>query len=191
VKKAHAKPELAAAVLQAEYTDGEAWLVYCDDADQLHETRTAIEARGLRCFEYHTQMRGDGAAALAEFERSGGIMLAIRCLDEGVDIPRISHALVLASSTTRREFIQRRGRILRRADRKFRAHVHDVVVDARGFDDPATAGFARSELERALEFVGSASDSLATQLQIERMLRDLPERRTVLRPGEGTEDEDA
>ena len=57
---------------------------------------------------YHTNMTGDATAALDEFARSGGIMLSINCLDEGVDIPRISHALILASSTTRREFIQRR-----------------------------------------------------------------------------------
>ena len=40
-------------------------------------------------------------------------LVAIRCLDEGVDIPAIQNAVILASSSNPRQFIQRRGRILR------------------------------------------------------------------------------
>ena len=39
--------------------------------------------------------------------------LSIKCLDEGVDIPAADHALILASSSNKREYIQRRGRVLR------------------------------------------------------------------------------
>jgi len=44
------------------------------------------------------------------FENHGGIVVSIRCLDEGIDIPAVSHALILASSKNPREYIQRRGR---------------------------------------------------------------------------------
>ena len=62
-----------------------------------------------------------GATPLAERERlrrqfeSGELqgLVAIRCLDEGVDIPAIRNAVILASSSNPRQFIQRRGRILR------------------------------------------------------------------------------
>lgn len=40
-------------------------------------------------------------------------LVAIRCLDEGVDIPSIKNALILSSNDDYREFVQRRGRILR------------------------------------------------------------------------------
>lgn len=123
--------------------------------------------------EYHRQSAGDESEALSEFERNGGIMLAIKCLDEGVDIPRIDHALILASSTTRREFIQRRGRVLRTADRKWRAEIHDVLVGAVGFDDPNSASFLRTELARAREFAASAIDSSAAQYTLDRIEREL------------------
>jgi superfamily II DNA or RNA helicase len=175
VKKAAAKPQIATEVLRAEYQNGDAWLVYCDDTAQLRDTRQEIEYTGLRCMEYHRQVAGAEEEALAEFKRGGGIMLAIRCLDEGVDIPRIDHALVLASSTTRREFIQRRGRILRRADRKYQAEIHDLLVNVEGFDDATAATFLRNELARAREFAGSARDSVAARLILDRWERCLIE----------------
>jgi superfamily II DNA or RNA helicase len=194
IKKAGGKPALAARVLEQSHQEGDAWLVYCDDTDQLRQVRTQIEARGLPCLEYHRQAAGAEEEALAEFERAGGIMLAIKCLDEGVDIPRIDHALILASSTTRREFIQRRGRVLRRADRKYRAEIHDVLVDASGFDDPATATFLRTEVARAREFSESARDSVAAQLLLDEWERQLAHFgipfHVSASGGEGVEEED-
>jgi superfamily II DNA or RNA helicase len=169
VKAARAKVPAALDVLNDRYTPGEAWLVYCDDSEQLAALRAACVHRGLHTFEYHTNMTGDATAALDEFARSGGIMLSINCLDEGVDIPRISHALILASSTTRREFIQRRGRVLRQHDSKHRAVIHDMLVDAGGFDDTEAARFVRSELARAWEFLQSATDSSAARVILARL----------------------
>ena len=159
VKGAEAKVAMAADLLAAEFSPGQAWLVYCDTANQLNELRGECDARGLRCFEYHTAMSGDRDAALSEFERNGGIMLSINCLDEGVDIPRISHALILASSTSRREFIQRRGRVLRRHETKHLALIHDAFVDTTGFEDPEAARFVAGEIRRAWEFARSAAES--------------------------------
>ena len=48
---------------------------------------------------------------LKSFTENGGILLSIKCLDEGVDIPKISHAIIAASSQNPRQFIQRRGRV--------------------------------------------------------------------------------
>lgn len=169
VKSARAKTDVAAQVLQRHYEDGQAWLVYCDNQYQVRAVRQACEARGVRAQEYHTQMEGDSEAALAEFARDGGILVAINMLDEGVDIPRISHALVLASSSTRRQFIQRRGRVLRRHDSKHRAVVHDLLVDTSGFEAPDSVSFMRSELARALEFVRSAVDSATTEIRIREL----------------------
>lgn len=173
VKRATSKTALAAKVLAENFREGDAWLVYCDGTGQLREVRQAIESRGLACMEYHRQVSGDESQSLAEFERSGGILLAIKCLDEGVDIPRIDHALILASSTTRREFIQRRGRVLRTADRKWRAEIHDVIVGSAGFNDPAAASFLRTELARAREFAVGAVDSSATHYILDSLERNL------------------
>ena len=56
-------------------------------------------------------------------------LIAIRCLDEGVDIPETRRAFILASSTNPRQFIQRRGRILRRAPGKSMADIYDFIVE--------------------------------------------------------------
>ena len=55
-------------------------------------------------------------------------LVAIRCLDEGIDIPAVRRAFILASSTNPRQFIQRRGRILRRAPGKEESEIYDFVV---------------------------------------------------------------
>ena len=53
-------------------------------------------------------------------------LAAIRCLDEGINIPSIKSALILSSNDDYREFVQRRGRILRTFANKEAAHIYDA-----------------------------------------------------------------
>lgn len=90
-------------------------------------------------------------------------LVAIRCLDEGVDIPETRRAYVLASSTNPKQFIQRRGRILRKAPGKDLAEIHDflVVPPARVGTDEFFAterGLFRRELERVVLFARLADN---------------------------------
>ena len=55
-------------------------------------------------------------------------LVAMKCLDEGVDVPSTDTAYILASSGNPREFIQRRGRILRKAHEKEYAYIHDLIA---------------------------------------------------------------
>ena len=55
-------------------------------------------------------------------------LVAIRCLDEGINIPSIKKALILSSNNNYREFVQRRGRILRKYKDKKVADIYDVIV---------------------------------------------------------------
>ncbi len=55
-------------------------------------------------------------------------LTAIRCLDEGVDIPALQRAFILSSGTNPKEFIQRRGRVLRKAKNKEFAEIYDFIV---------------------------------------------------------------
>ena len=61
-------------------------------------------------------------------EKKLNAISAIRCLDEGIDIPSLKRAFILSSSTNPKEFIQRRGRILRRAKDKEFAEIYDFIV---------------------------------------------------------------
>ena len=123
---------------------------------------------------------------LKEFER-GNIqaLVAIRCLDEGVDIPAVRRAFILASSTNPRQFIQRRGRVLRRAPGKEKADIFDMIVAPPRFFSGGERGDAQPgplrrlverEFERIIEFADLAQNAhqaraallpLVKQLQLE------------------------
>jgi DNA phosphorothioation system restriction enzyme len=108
-------------------------------------------------------------------------VVAIRCLDEGIDVPDIRMAFILASSTNPRQFIQRRGRVLRRAAGKDRALIWDFVVippdwgDQQGAFNLERKLFAR-ELERIVEFCECAENGA----QALASLRDLRLRYNLL-----------
>ncbi|MFZ3171655.1 MAG: DNA phosphorothioation system restriction enzyme [Carboxydocellales bacterium] len=79
--------------------------------------------------EENEQQRKDLLKRFDSGELQG--LVAIRCLDEGVDVPATQNAYILASSTNPREFIQRRGRILRKFPGKQFSYIHDFIVIPR------------------------------------------------------------
>ena len=94
-------------------------------------------------------------------------MLSIRCLDEGIDIPKISHAVILASSKNPRQFIQRRGRVLRIDGVKQKAVIYDFFCLPPGDTQKFADSLLKNELARALEFSDSALNK-STSLQLVR-----------------------
>lgn len=62
-------------------------------------------------------------------------LVAIKCLDEGVNIPRIKTAFILASTTNPKEYIQRRGRVLRLAEGKDYAEIFDFITLPRPLNE--------------------------------------------------------
>lgn len=92
-------------------------------------------------------------------------VVAIRCLDEGIDLPELRMGFLLASSTNPRQFIQRRGRLLRNASGKNRATIYDFFVsppdlggklDDSGFN--MERSFFRRELTRIVDFCMTAEN---------------------------------
>lgn len=152
-KNAKAKIPLAVDVMLKYYERGQRWLVYCDSQLQLQDIMDKLLVNGFEVGEYHSAMRGDRKQTLNHFESNGGILVAIRCLDEGVDIPAVSHALILASSKNPREFIQRRGRVLRKAPNKSLAFIHDSIIVPKLIEQGNSGTtILEGELIRAIEF---------------------------------------
>lgn len=87
-------------------------------------------------------------------------MVAIRCLDEGINIPSIKGALLLSSNDDYREFVQRRGRILRTYKNKYNgelkesANIYDVIV----LPSDDMKNFALIELRRFYEYARLADN---------------------------------
>ena len=85
------------------------------------------------------------------------VLVAIQCLDEGVDIPNCHAEYILASSTNPREFIQRRGRVLRKSSRypDKVAEIYDFVTIAPEtflYPDEDKMRVVKRELSRVAEF---------------------------------------
>lgn len=106
-------------------------------------------------------------------------VIAIRCLDEGVNIPSIRTAFILASSTNPKEYIQRRGRVLRKFPGKKYAEIYDFItlplpLEEVNNADESTISSAKSlvkrEIVRMKDFAEIAenpfeSDSLISAIQ--------------------------
>ena len=68
-------------------------------------------------------------AILQGFENGQiNVLFAMKCLDEGVDVPRAEYGIFASSTGNPRQFIQRRGRLLRKHKEKTFAHIYDMIV---------------------------------------------------------------
>jgi superfamily II DNA or RNA helicase len=160
VKNAEAKVPLAIATLETHYCRGQKWIVYCDNITQMNAVLKGATAAGFDAFEYYADMAGNREMTLSYFEDNGGVLVSIKCLDEGVDIPSATHALILASSQNPREFIQRRGRILRKSPGKHFAHLYDAITIPVMDEDESSKSLSiiLAELSRAIKFGVSAEN---------------------------------
>lgn len=102
------------------------------------------------------------------------VLVAMRCLDEGVDIPDARVGYLLASSSNPRQFIQRRGRLLRKADGKERAEILDYLAvppSSIPVNFDVERALLKREFERANEF-GKLSENYETTLEALRPLKE-------------------
>lgn len=147
-------------------------LLYCGDGtteeDATGETMRQIEAAlgllgelGYRAHRFTAaEGREERMHLLRQFESQAlQALVAIRCLDEGVDVPATHQAYILASTTNPRQSIQRLGRVLRRAPGKESAEIYDFLVvpaqDPSGLPDEVfnvERNLLRRELQRAKQF---------------------------------------
>lgn len=168
VKNASGKVPLAINLLLKEYVGGQSWIIYCDNITQLKNVLNGAIDAGFDAFEYYADMEGDRDETLRYFSKNGGVLVSIKCLDEGVDIPSTTHALILASSQNPREFIQRRGRILRNSPGKLFAHLYDAITVpvVESEETPKSMSIIIGELSRAIQFgLGAENPACVTDLK--------------------------
>ena len=168
VKNASGKVPLAINLLLREYVGGQSWIIYCDNITQLKKVLNGAIDAGFDAFEYYADMEVDRDETLRYFSKNGGVLVSIKCLDEGVDIPSTTHALILASSQNPREFIQRRGRILRNSPGKLFAHLYDAITVpvVEKEETPKSMSIIIGELSRAIEFgLGAENPACVTDLK--------------------------
>ena len=106
-------------------------------------------------------------------------LVAIKCLDEGVNIPSIKTAFILASTTNPKEYIQRRGRVLRKYPGKEFAEIYDFVTLPRPLDETINLTYeeiksektmVKNEVERMKEFNRLAMSKIDTDRLINEII---------------------
>ena len=170
-------------------------IIYCSDGRMYYEDPKKQESEEIRHLEYvlklinnsilklHSSAKASKFTATEDVEtrlnlierfNKGQInyLVAIRCLDEGINIPSIKSALILSSNDNFREFVQRRGRILRlyededTGQRKQIANIYDVIV----LPSLNNKSFAELEFRRFYEYARLASNYKS---ELEKKLDDL------------------
>ncbi len=162
-------------------------LVYCNDLNQLTLVGQVLQEMGIT----YQKITGDESNnpspryngrserdwILSNFaDGTTRVLLAIKCLDEGVDIPNAKLAFILASSGNPREFIQRRGRLLRPSPNKDFAKVYDFVVSPEAGTEVGgdlSPAIFKKELARIEEFADDALNKSEVILKIGRVLIEM------------------
>ncbi|GAX37916.1 DNA phosphorothioation system restriction enzyme [Nodularia sp. NIES-3585] len=157
-------------------------LFYCSDGSQETGQRSSLRQLkavakilgvdlGYRVSTYtaHTSLK-ERETLRRQFE-SGELqgLVAIRCLDEGVDIPAIQTAVILSSSGNPRQFIQRRGRVLRPHIGKERATIFDMIVLPPDLDRETIEierNLLKKELRRFVEFADLADNAGEARMKL-------------------------
>lgn len=118
----------------------------------------ALSQAGLKVHEFVGTIPNKERPKILESFAKGEIdgIVAIRCLDEGVDVPATQRAYIMSSTTNPKEFIQRRGRILRLSKNKIKAFIYDFIVGpwtVENYSDRKSAvALLLRELPRFAEF---------------------------------------
>ena len=175
------------------FTDKSHILIYCGATTVLepNQDSTPINQDDLRQIEFVTNILGneygmkvsqftsrediiERSILKREFQKGEMLqaLIAIKCLDEGVNIPAIKTAFILASTTNPKEYIQRRGRVLRLAEGKEYSEIFDFitipyeldVVGSLTINEISPFGtLIKNELKRGNEFAKIALNSFAAQ----------------------------
>ena len=147
-------------------------IIFCDEhlIDQVMDILNAEKITAVKFIQELSKQEREYVLKLFEEEQID-ILVGIKMLDEGVDVPGVDKAIILSSSTNPREYIQKLGRVLRIAPAKKFAYVYDVVVFPKptGFESDRVykrileVEFSRVEImaqcaENAFEAIRSVSE---------------------------------
>lgn len=114
-------------------------------------------------------VQGTEKTVIDSFTQGGiDIIFAKQRLNEGIDIPAAKRAFFIASSTSEREFIQRRGRVLRKHYSKNKAEIFDFIVVPPDMNSEYAHSVIDNEIKRAMDFAATADN----YKEIEQILRN-------------------
>ena len=139
---------------------------YNIDQDDIHITPEYAQMFKEHGYSYHKYISGlDDAPSILQNFADGDIqiLLSMKCLDEGVDIPRAEHAIFCSSTGNPRQFVQRRGRVLRKCKGKEKARIWDLIVTPPNILDESNKierNLFFNEVKRIVNFAALADNQI-------------------------------
>lgn len=148
-------------------------LVYCAPSEII-EVCNLVYEQGFTVSRFdHMISTKARLKILDQFDKGAiQVLVAIKCLDEGVDVPSTKTAFFLASTSNPKEFIQRRGRVLRKSANKTVSTIYDFVV--MGVEDQTDFLYeiAVKELPRVSEFSEYAINMYSSRKELWELLNE-------------------
>ena len=162
-------------------------LIYCSSTnpEQIERTKEILEEKGI-IWHQITQAEGtknshnfNGQSErdhlLSEFQRGElEVLVSMKILDEGIDVKEAKRAIMLSNSANPRQYIQRRGRVLRRSEGKSKSIIHDIIVlpyldPHESQIDDIERKLLKKELERYTEFAEIAENDIECLKKIDNI----------------------
>ncbi len=188
-KNAKAKYKLLEGILDRIGDDIEDTIIFVSD-EQIDEVRQILGKRNIRT---HKFTKDEGRSPSPEYggksereyiidkfkNKQYQVLVAIKCLDEGIDIPSAKRAIVMASSTNPREYVQRIGRIIRQDYGKFEADIYDMIIhpDLKRISDDILREMEekifRKEMDRVLDLSANAKNNSEIVTTVYKVLREV------------------
>ena len=148
---------------EPDYSKTDSYSVETEDIHIIDEYAQLFKDNG---YSYHKYISGleDAQGVLNSFAAGDiQVLLSMKCLDEGVDIPRAEHAIFCASTGNPRQFVQRRGRVLRKNIYKEKAKIWDLIVtppDIFNQHNSVDKGLFEGEVKRIINFASLADNQI-------------------------------
>lgn len=148
---------------EPDYSETDNYSVEDEDIHIIDEYAQMFKEQG---YSYHKYISGleEAQKVLKSFADGDiKILLSMKCLDEGVDIPRAEHAIFCSSTGNPRQFVQRRGRVLRKSKEKIKATIWDLIVtppDITGDLSNIERNLFIGEVKRIVNFAALADNQI-------------------------------
>ena len=150
-------------------------IVYCADKKHLNEIKLILDGYGISNHKFTGDEDTKKVHGKSERETILNLfseghyraLCAMKCLDEGVDVPSTKNAVLLASTMNSRQHVQRRGRILRKSPGKDIANIYDfIVVPNLKNETESVKNIFKSEKKRYEEYANSARNRIDCLIKI-------------------------
>jgi len=162
IKTAESKYQKAIDIIKDKYDEGgnQKWLIYCSTINQIKKLRKLLAKERYHFLEYHSKLSPQKKKdAMAFFKAKDTVLISADMLDQGVDIPAVSHAIIISSTQNPRKYIQRRGRVLRKSEFKTFSYIYDLfVLPKNTTNKDVESSITTAEIQRGYDFAEDAEN---------------------------------